>query len=353
MSEPVAPEEDPEIWEEIMRSPLDPDPDEERTHVAQLLPVALAAIVGLLLGYVLNGPTEAAEPIAGLGQTTTSTTEVPPPPDPIFPPGYADATDVGIKALGSFTNDNGLFMIVSSATRSDLDRTETNEFHVAEWILAGDGVESAAARTIHSDLSPGVRLVEFPNVAGLPISGPELLARQATEMTVRTSCSGCAATSVDMADGEVMLEGASLPYTNTEPLLISVGSGLNLSIDELQATPEWGFAAWRLLGENDATVRVSLAVVFEGTDDPASEELDPTLLVPPHWMGPTPQNTIGGNPGPFSRRGTQQLDRVGEILSESNQAEQIVLRWTVEWRHPVGDPIPLPLDDVADLGSIE
>jgi hypothetical protein len=340
------------IWEEIMRSPLEPDPDES-SRAVQILTVVLAAAIGLTVGYVVARPSEADELASDILAVTTTATAAPTQPDPIFPPGYAGTSRVGIKPIATYASGETLLMVVSSATRSDLDRVEVDEFHIAEWTLEGDGVAAVASRSITSDFAPGIRVVEFPAASAIPISAPELHVRQATEMVVRSGCHGCAATSVDMAEGEVVLEGATVPYRSTEPLLISVGSGLNLSIDELHAADEWGYAAWHLIEENDGKARVSLSIVFEGTDDPATNDIDSTALVPANRVGPSPQNPVAGSLGPFGRTGTQQLERVGEILSEDNQPERLVLRWSVEWQHPVGDPVALPVVDLFDLGSVE
>ena len=339
------------VWDELMRSPLDPDPDESSGWLDALVPIALAIMFGLGLGLVLtNGSADSTTTLAV--QPSTTSTTAPLPPEPIVPAGYAEAGDIGLKALATFNRGDDLYLIVNSSTRSDLDRVETNEFHVAEWVLAGDGIEVVASRALDAAIAPGVRLVEFPGVNGLPISVPELRVRQATEMVVRTGCNGCGATSVDNATGEIVLDGFDLPYSIAEPVMIPVGTGISVVLDTLEITDEWGFAEWRVVADDDARLRVNLVVTFEGTDDPATEELDPTLLVPLHYFGPSQQNVVAANPEPFARSGSIRLDRAGEIMTEQNRPEQIVLQWDVEWQHPVGDPITLPLDGVIDLGSV-
>ena len=340
---------DETIWHEIMRSPLDPDPEDRPRWASLALPI-VAAFAGLALSF-LPGSTEQASETT-IATSTTTTAAVTADPDPILPEGYVEASGVGLKALAVYNSDDNLYVVVNSATRSDLDRAETPEFHIAEWVLAGDGIERTARRAVNSDLAPGIRLVEFPGVTALPASVPRLLVREATEMEVRTSCNGCAATSVDMAEGELFLDGTAVPYASSEPLVLPVGAGINISIEELQLADEWGYAKWRILDPNDARVRVILRVVFVGTDDPATENVDETQLVPPYLVGPTLQNQVGANPEAFARDGTVRMDRIGEILSADNQPEGLSLRWLVEWQHPVGDPITLPLDDVLDLGEI-
>lgn len=342
---------EPDIWEEIMRSPLDPDPDEEGGRFWAFLPIVLAAAVGLLAGFVAGNGGD--PPPTTVAQVTT-TTSAPPPddPDPVVPAGYTEVDGIGIKPIATFATDSDLYVIVNTAARSDLDRLETNELHIAEWVLAGDGIELAAARALHSNHSPGMRVVHFEGVNALPVSAPKLLARRATEMTVRTGCHGCGAFSVDMAEGEVLLEGLELPLTIEPPLFIPVGTGITLSIDLLQIADEWGFLEWHVVEENDARLRVAATIEFVGTDDPGTDDVDPTLLVPSHLIGLNPQNPISSTPGPFARHGSARLDRVGEVLTEENQPEEIVLQWSVEWQHPVGDPITIPLENATDLGSL-
>jgi hypothetical protein len=339
------------IWDEIMRSPLDPDPDGERSRPATVAPIVLAIVAGLAIGLLFGGRDSVAEPTRTA--STTTTTLPAPTPDPVVPDGYVEVDGVGLKAVAAFNRGGSLFVVVNSATRSDLDRVETGEFHVAEWVLAGDGMERTASQAVQSRFAPGVRLVEFPDVAALPISAPQLEVREATEMRVRTGCNGCAAFSVDAAEGELALDALPLPFAMAEPLFIAVGGGINLSIEDLQITDEWGFLRWRIIDNNDARLRVSPRIIFVGTDDPATEEVDPTRLIPDSIRGINQQNPLGSNAEPFARQGTIGLDRVGEIMAADNRPQQVVLRWSVEWQHPVGDPVVLPLDELIDLGTID
>jgi hypothetical protein len=340
---------EPTIWDEIMRSPLDPDPDEDRGHLTMLVPIALAAVIGVASGFVIGSNGEPPPTTAAL---VTTTTAPPPEPDPVLPDGYVAADGVGLKAVAVYATDEDLYVVVNTATRSDLDREETNEFHIAEWVLAGDGIEMSARRALQSRFTPGVRVVHFEGINSLPASAPELQVRRATEMTVRSGCSGCGAVSVDMAEGEMVLDSLELPLTIEAPLLIPVGTGITLSIDALQIAEEWGHLEWHVIDDNDARLRPTITIEFAGTDDPGTDDVDPTQLIPPRLIGPNPQNPISANPDPFSRHGVSRLDRVGEILTVDNQPEQIVLRWSVEWQHPVGDAITIPLDGLTDLGSL-
>lgn len=341
------------IWDEIVRSPLDPDPNEAPHRLVDMLPFVVVVGVGLLLGFFLGDEDVAPTPTTIASNVSATTTSAPPPPDPIVPPGYIESAGVGLRALAMFTSADGLFLVVNSAARSDRDPAATEEFHVAEWVLAGDGVERIASRAIAADTAPGVRLIEFPGVSGLPVSAPELRIRRATDMVVRTGCNNCGSISVDSAEGEVELGGTAVPFSLEDPLVIPVGTGISLSIDDLQLSDEWGFANWKVLDTNDARLRVDLAVILEGTDDPATDDVDPTQLVSFLRRDVTQQNPVAANPDPFTREGSLRLDRIGEIITADNQPEQLVLRWTVEWQHPVGETITLPLDGLVDLGSVD
>lgn len=341
----------PNIWDEIMRSPLDPDPDEPDRRIGAIASIALAAAIGVVIGFLV-GNRDAPPPTTAALVTTTAMAPSVVDPDPVVPPGYVDANGVGLRAVAAFSTDDDLYIVVNTATRSDLDRVDTNEFHIAEWTLSGDGIEVSADRALQSSFSPGVRVVHFEGVNSLPLSAPQLLVRRATEMTVRAGCNGCGAVSVDMAEGELPLEGLDLPLVVDTPLLIPVGTGITLSIDSLQIAEEWGYLEWHVIDDNDARLRVSATIEFVGTDDPRTDEVDPTLLLPPHQIGLNPQNPISSNPGPFARHGLVRMDRLGEILTADNQPEQVVLRWSVEWQHPVGDALAIPLEEVTDLGTL-
>jgi hypothetical protein len=341
------------IWQELSRSPLDPDPNEEPKSVAWLAPAALAIVAGLVLGLVLgNGSEESTATTRGaVAETTTITT--PPPADPIVPNGYAETAGLGLRAVAAYSQGGNLYLVVDQVVRSDNDPLETNSLYLAEWVLAGDGVEIVAERAYNSIMSPGVKLVEFPGVTALPAANPALLVREATEMVTRTTCNGCGTTSQNVASGEITLEGLERPHSLASPLLIPVGEGITLSVDRLDVTDEWGYIEWHILDENDAVVRVVPVITFAGTDDPDLDGVQPTQLVPPQLFGPSPQQQNALNPDPFARSGAVGLDLTGELLLETNQPTALIFEWSAEWQHPVGEPITLPLTDLTDLGIID
>lgn len=342
-------------WEELARSPLDPDPDYKPSIVEKATPLAIAAVLGLLVGvFVLGSDRETdGEATTIATETATTTSTAPVEPDPEVPESYTEAGGVGIRALAAYGRSGNLYVLVNEATRSDQDPFETNAFHASDWVLAGDGVEITASRAIRSDLAPGMTTIEFTEVNGLPVSGPSLRVRRSSEMVVRTGCQGCGAVSAHESSGDVDLEGLDRPYASSEPILIEVGGAITLSIDRLEFTDEWGYVEWHVIDENEGRVRADLRIVFDGTDDPGIDEINPTQLISEGLFGPSQQNPIAANPQPFARRGTLILDRVGELISADNSPTSLRLHWTVEWQHPVGEPIVIPLDGTLDLGIID
>jgi hypothetical protein len=341
-------------WEELAKSPLDPDPNAEPSALGWLLPSGLAAIVGLLVGiFLLGAGGEGETPTTLAAPTSTTTTAAPPEADPEVPPGYVEIAGVGLDAVAAYSRGGSLFVVVNEATRSDQAARETAGFHGAEWVLDGDGISITATRSIRSQLAPGVTAIEFAGVTALPVSAPRLTVRQSTEMVVRTGCQGCGASSADEASGEVSLDGLARPYELTAPMFIDVGAGITLSIDHLKFTDEWGYLEWHIIDDNDARMRTSIRIVFVGTDDPGIEGTNPTQLIPQSLFGASQQNPTVANPDPFTRGGTQLLDRVGELVAADNLPASLLLAWTVEWQHPVGEPIELSLAGITDLGIID
>lgn len=342
------------IWEELARSPLDPDPDEQPASFAWLAPAAIAMVAGLLMGFFLGSGSSAAAPSTtiAVAEATTST-PAPPAPDPILPDGYTAVGTGGLRAVAAYSQGGNLYVVMDQTVRSDTAPLASNSLYFAKWTLTGDGIEVTASRSIASTVAPGAKVIEFPGVAALPIAGAELIGRQATTMVVRSGCNGCGATSADVASGEIVLDGLERPYSITEPLLIPIGDGITLSIDQLDIADDWGYATWHVIDENDAVVRVNLVVTFAGTDDPGREGANPTQLLPPQLFGVSQQRQTTPNPDPFARDGSVGLDRAGELLSAANQPTALLLEWSAEWQHPVGDVIVLPLAGLTDMGIID
>ena len=75
--------------------------------------------------------------------------------------------------------------------------------------------------------------------------------------------------------------------------------------------------------------------------------------MPVHLFGTSQQNPAPANPQSFTRNGTLQLERVGELIAEENQPGSLVLSWSVEWQHPVGEQVELPVGEDIYLGTVD
>ncbi|MDJ0663718.1 MAG: hypothetical protein QNJ75_04105 [Acidimicrobiia bacterium] len=341
------------IWEELTRSPLEPDPEYESTFVDWLVPLVIAATLGFAIGFAVLGSDDGA-PATTTIAAATSTTEAPelPDPDPIVPEGYIDVGGVGLQAVAAYGRDGSLYVVVNQASRSDRVPVDTAAFHASHWVLEGVG-NVQAHRVIESTLAPGTRTIEFRDVPALPVAGAQLLVREGSEMVVRTGCQGCGAIAADRAEGELILEGLERPYSLDSPLLIDVAPGLTLSIDSLDFTNEWGYVTWHVIDENQARIRVEIRLIFDGTDDPDRDGTNPTQLIPNHLFGTNQQNPAPANPQSFMRSGDLQLERIGELISEENQPGALIMSWSVEWQHPVSEPVELQLSDDIYLGIVD
>lgn len=342
------------LWDELLRSPLDPDPNALPSQVPGVVLVVVAAVVGLALGLTAFPHDNAADVTPSTATpTTTTTTTLLPDPDPIVSPGYVDVDGLAFRPAVAYVREGNLYLVVSQTTRSDLNATETRAFHAADWTLDLEGRQVVATREITSPMAPGFVTLEFAGESDIPEPSARILVRRASEMVVRTGCQGCAAVSAHEAHGEIVLPSVARPFTLDAPMLIEVGPDITLAIDRLEFTDEWGYGEWHVINENAARIRPELRVTFTGTDDPAIEGTQPTQLIPTHMLGTNQQSPTTANSQPFARSGTVELDRRGELVSEANAPSSLVLEWTVEWIHPLGEPVELTIDGTADLGVLE
>ena len=342
------------IWEELTRSPLDPDPAYDRPAMDWLIPIVVAAILGLAVGFIALGQDPEPAATSTAMSITTPGPEAPDLPDfdPILPDGYTDTDGVGLRAIAAYGRSDNLYVVVNQATRSDTDPVETAAYHASHWTLAGSS-ESSATRAIESPLSPGLITLEFQGIPALPATGADVVVREASPMVVRTSCNGCGATATDQTSGEVTLDGLAEPYSLIGPLLIEVAAGITLSIDELGFDSEWGYVVWHVIEDNEVRLRPEIRILFEGTDDPDRDGDNPTQLVPEHVLGASQQNPAPANIQSFTRSGSLQLERVGELITGDNRPTAFVLQWSTEWQYPVGDPIEFTISEATYLGIVD
>lgn len=326
-------------WDELVRSPLHPDSDQTpRRSISAWVVVLVAAVIGLAVGTVA-GLAEGAERDEAADGSSISTTMAPAEVAPVAPDGYVPVGDTSLGVIGSFGVDGHAYVIIGEAALSGADPRATPAFGAGRWALVdGDGAMETAVEIVDS-LAPGMRLLEFEVDEREP--DWTLAVWRGTAVEARDGCNGCGSRSVDRTEGESLVEFAGLPAEIPGPLRIELVDGLEVRIENLAAAEEWGYADWALVGDMAATARVAIEVEFVGTDDPSAEGDNPTMLVP---YDRAPIQYGVGHPRaapPFERAGSIRLTRVGEPVGGDNHPIALAVSWSVEWIHPVGEPIPL------------
>ncbi len=321
-------------WDELVRSPLDPDKEEEtRRPISTWVVVLIAAVVGLSVGAVVGHAGGSGQPEA-VGVSGTSTTVL-----PVAPDGYVPVGDTSLGVIGSFGVDGHAYVIVGEAALSSADPGATPAFGAGRWAIVDGDDAIETALEIVDPIAPGMRLLDFP--VDERASDAPLAVWRGTAVETRDGCNGCGSGSADRTEGEALFEIAGLPTVIPGMGTIELGQGFEVQIGDLTAAEEWGYAEWALTGDTATTARVAVEVTFVGTDDPSAEGDNPTRLVPydraPIQYGVGHQRTAP----PFARGGSIRLTRVGEPIGGGNQPTAIGVSWSVEWIHPVGEPIPL------------
>lgn len=332
-----------DAWAELLRSPLDPEPaGEQRERPRRRLSWRLV-IVALVAGALVGGAFASwrVDEVSAGPATTTSpppTSTTPPLALPAYPDGYAEGVDgIGIKAVGWYRNQGDLFVVVSTAVRSDQDPLETSALRDGSWALVEGGRVVEYARQVWDQPALGVSVVQFDDVAQLP----ETL-RFAAVVDQHTETITLPA-----------LEG--YPIEAAGPFSFTLEHDLDFVVDLVTTGEAWGSVEWHIAGGSDETARASIGsvVVLAGTDDPGTpDDVDPTLLVSPHLAAPYPFQ-LHPPPAPgFAFHGADQLRRVGEPLGQDNWPTTVEIEVTVAMVFPgEGDSaiVEISLGDLPEL----
>ena len=84
-------------------------------------------------------------------------------------------------------------------------------------------------------------------------------------------------------------------------------------------------------------------MTFVGTDDPSTDEVDETRLASPHLRGLLQGFGIPPLPPLFGFSRSEQLVRLGEPVGAGNEAESIIVEFTITVPSELGDPIRIPI----------
>ena len=311
----MSPEDRPD-YADLMRSPYDADPDPGPTDDGGSIPwvpPVVAAIVGALVvsGFVIYAV--AQEPETEQAQTTTTTQASEPVPvaSEGVPQGFTSVTeDVGARVERLDVTSRGTVAAVSTATPGDREPEMVAPLDPAYWVLRDAGAESPMLVQYDEAGAVGNITIEFAPIAELrdPAMIPYLADGIVTEV-------------------ETLDLDATVPQTLTD-VVIDLPSAGTIVVEELTIADNWGWFAWS--GTEGRVAKIDVVVTFLETDDPETpDDVDATLLTPPHLQ--RLRQGIGSLPLPpmFGFSGSSPLVRSGEPLWSGNEPTGILVEFTV------------------------
>ncbi|MGI9528852.1 MAG: hypothetical protein ACR2NG_04010 [Acidimicrobiia bacterium] len=304
-------------YSDLLRSPYDAEPDasidkpgSDSDADISWKPAVIAAALGALLvsAFVIyaiaSTPDEVAEDATS--ETVTSTSiAAEATQSTALPEGFTAVTDeVGAKVEAIDVSTRATVLAVSSAVSGSEDPAETAPLDAAYWELVTQDGPSPMTAQYQSRGAVGSVTVEFAPLAAL--RGPSLVPSFAVaedEVTV----------TIDL--------DADLP-ASVNGYEIDLGDGRSVDIDALVVGDGWGHVTWSSRG---GPAKVETVVRFIGTDDPATDVVDETVLTPAHLRALSQGSGVVPLPPLYGFSGSEQLIRSGEPLAAGNEAEAIVV----------------------------
>lgn len=308
-----------ELWEELMRSPLDEERPSLPDWVAPLAFGLLAAAAAFAVVWLVrDGGGEATAAV-----TTTTTTQAPPADGPVYPIGYTEVAEgVAARVIAVYEGPSTISVLIGTVAAAGLDRSAVAVLEAGWWETLPD--RGPPLRETRDQLAVGFVTVEFPRSgSGLPAAiGFSPVA--------------------DREIGRVEWTDPAFP-SSAVPAGYEL-SGHSLVFDRVEVEAAWGLVEWHLEGEGRARARITTDVTLVGTDDPATG--DPTTLRSRHIAPQYPSQLHRPGTPSFARRGSDQLVPVGEPVTESNAASGIEAVIDVELVVPSDDRVEIPVGDV-------
>ena len=309
--------QDAKDYRNLLRSPYDPDPGDERPREGESdlpwVPAVVSATLGALVVGVFVVFAVATGPDTPEEVTTTTTLEVAIAPEQGTnpPPSFVAVTaDVAAAIVGFSDGPRGSVAAVVTAVDAGVDPATVPPLDVAYWALDQPGGEQPMRGQYSEKGVIGNITVEFP-------PGPV-----AEDRAMVPYVAGEAITETF----EIELEAAVPQAIEGQRLELTTGDVV--VIDGLTIGDGWGWLDWST--ERSAVAKVETIVTFVGTDDPGTEDVvDPTQLLSPHLV---PLRPVTGVPplGPlYGFTGSDRLARFAEPLSTSNAPTAISVEFRV------------------------
>lgn len=254
-------------FSELLRSPLDPEPDESESSTPQW-PMVAALVLGVIAGWVLA---------AGLSGDDAESNNVAPPVTTMtgdqgtaveaspFPDDYvAIAPDVAVRPEEPMRVGDRVLVPFTMLVRRGADPETVPRPLGGRWELVRSNGVLASAGTVYDPLRPSVFSVEFP----APVAFAESIA-----LVERWDPEPVAAA--------IDLPFTGLPYVNEEPIVIDLGGGVALTVTRLELGNFQARARWRLDGAPLGIVSIGVRLfnpdgsVLGDYQSGAAESLDP------------------------------------------------------------------------------
>lgn len=305
---------------DVMRSPYDDvEPASEGDSEIPWKPPVIAAIIGALLVSALVIYAIVAGPNDEPGDVTSGRTETEAVRSTDVPPGFTALPSGNGARIEAATSSDTLYVVgVSFAVAGSEAPSEVAPDQIAYWELRSDADAIVMTEQLSEIGILGNTTVVF-GVGEVP-GEPQLAAYPIADVVERTDeievpsddIPGGVGFSIDVEPG-VSVDG-----------VVTIGDG-------------WGHVDWSL--EGGVTAKLDTVVTFVGTDDPGTEGIDETQLIPGHLrtlsqgLGAVEAAPLHG----FS--GSDQLDRVGEPLSSTNEPTAIVIEFDAEVVVAVSDSV--------------
>lgn len=319
-------------FSELLRSPYDPDPERRGRREGESdvpwKPAVIATVLGALVASafvvyaVATGPTESEEAIVDI---PTSTTE----PTVEFvqasglPESFVEVSPlVGMRGewYGSTATGTRVGVTTIIAGGEDPDLVESPS--IAYWQLEATGSTHTMVTQTRETGAFGNLTLEFPPLAA--VRDPSLLAYV-----------------VDATRGRVETLDFGPETTQIGPIEFNV-DGTTVIIDQLTIGDVYAHIAWHV-ADGGLPVTIDTVVTFVGTDDPSTDEVDETRLASPHLRGLLQGFGIPPLPPLFGFSRSEQLVRLGEPVGAGNEAESIIVEFTITVPSDLGDPIRIPI----------
>jgi hypothetical protein len=329
-----------DIWQELLRSPLDEDPGNlDRAERSWSWLPAAAVLGGVVIGLAWlafgsgdDGDVAASEPTS----TTTVTVAAAESAESSLPDGYIEVALDGAPVRGSlglrpesvYAQGDDLYVTLSSAVRAELEPERVAVFAGGDWSLAMDDAALPFSGEITNPQSLGLMTVRFDGAGGREGDDGRLHLRPVVESD-----------STEVTDAFTF---NGLPARIDEPVVVELEEEVSLVVESIELGPDAGTLIWHLEAPPSVRARVEAAVEFPET---IGREGGRTALVSEHRADPYPFQ-LPPKPRPTATwSGSEVLRRVGSDLEDPAALTRITVSLTVSWqRSSSSRVIEIPLE---------